>query len=186
MSCRQLRRELLEQVRYREELGSRSGRHLSHLELCASCRDEVGIDRELVAQLSKALRERVEGSAPSAVSWELVRRRALERPVSRWTVRILQLGRLLPAATAAVMIFAIASTSPPGLVNGTRPAAPVTSTAEQAHQRTGQTMPVAWQPSWQYQHGPQGIPGLPSQPNETPTNDVRTIGDLPPIPGRMQ
>jgi anti-sigma factor RsiW len=184
MSCSQLRRELQEQVRYREELGSRSGRHLAHLESCASCRDEVGIDRELVAQLRTALRERVEGGAPSAVSWELIRRRTMERPPSQWAVRLLKLGRLLPAATAAVMIFAVASTQPAGPMNGTIPPAAVRSSGAQALPGAGQA--VAWQPSWQYMHAPQGVSELPTFPIEARTIDARPMIGLPPIPGRMQ
>ncbi len=115
MSCSQVRRELLEHFAFREELGARSAPHLAHLESCAECRQEVGIDRALVMQLRRALRERVEGSAPSTASWELVRRRAVDDPERAWAGRLLRWGRMLPALVVGVLMFATA-TAP-----GTRP-----------------------------------------------------------------
>lgn len=115
MSCSQVRRELLEHFAFREELEARSAPHLAHLESCAECRQEVGIDQALVMQLRRALRERVEGSTPSAASWELVRRRAVDGPRRAWTGRLLRLGRMLPAVVVGVLMFATA-TAP-----GTRP-----------------------------------------------------------------
>jgi len=74
----------------------------------------VGIDRELVANLRRALRERVEGSAPSAATWEQVRNRTVGRPRQSWTVRLVRWGGMASAAAAAgIMLFAIV-TAPGG------------------------------------------------------------------------
>ena len=110
MSCSRARRELLEHFALGEELGPRSAPHLAHLESCAECRREVGIDRQVVENLRRALRERVKGGAPSEASWELVRRRTVDRPVLPWTVRAQQWGGMVSAAAAAsIMMFAIAT-----------------------------------------------------------------------------
>lgn len=109
MSCSQVRRELLQHFALSEELGPRSGPHLAHIESCAECRREVGIDRELVRHLRRALRERVEGSAASEGSWELVRRRTIDRPERPWSVRALHWGGVASAAAAAIMMFAVAT-----------------------------------------------------------------------------
>ncbi|MGH2455899.1 MAG: hypothetical protein ACRDHD_06540, partial [Candidatus Limnocylindria bacterium] len=96
MTCRRVSRELLERFRFGEELDIRSAPHLDHLQICPTCREEVGIDRALVGQLRRALQARVEGYAPSAASWELVRERALATdapsPLVAWTAG---LGRLV-------------------------------------------------------------------------------------------
>jgi hypothetical protein len=127
VSCSRVRRELLEHFRFPQELGSRSGPHLAHLESCAACREEVGINRELVEQLRRALRERVEGSDPSAASWDLVRRRTVERPATPWTTRVLRWGSLLPAAVAGILMFATVSET--GLLSGRGAPAPATISA---------------------------------------------------------
>jgi anti-sigma factor RsiW len=110
MSCRRVSRELLERFRFGEELDLRSDPHLAHLQSCAACRSEVGLDRALVGQLRNALRARVAGAAPSPRSWEVVRDRALALegprtgPSSLW-----RWMRLAPAAAAmSLMVFAVA------------------------------------------------------------------------------
>lgn len=77
MSCRRLRRELIELFRF-GGLDWRSAPHLDHLADCRSCRDEVGLDRLLVQQLRVALAERVEGAAPSGDAWAAIVARAQE------------------------------------------------------------------------------------------------------------
>jgi hypothetical protein len=129
MSCNRVRRELLEHFRFPEELGSRSGPHLAHLESCAACREEVGIDRELVQRLRRALRERIENSSPSAASWDLVRLRTVDRPVRPWTTRVLQWGALLPAAVAGILMFAVATGSQSTFLSQTQTPAPVIEAA---------------------------------------------------------
>lgn len=75
MSCRRVCRELLSFVRF-GELGPRSQPHLDHLAGCASCRDEIGYDREMVQRLRMALAARIEGMDPSPQVWEHILRRA--------------------------------------------------------------------------------------------------------------
>lgn len=119
MSCSQVCRELLEHFAFSDELEPRSGPHLAHLESCADCRREVGIDRELVRQLRRSLRERIEGSAPSQASWELVRRRTVDSAARPWTVRVLHWGGVASAAAVGILMFAVATTSQSGLLHGT-------------------------------------------------------------------
>lgn len=75
MSCRRVCRELLSFVRF-GELGPRSQPHLDHLAGCASCRDEIGYDREMVQRLRMALAARIDGMGPSPQVWEHILRRA--------------------------------------------------------------------------------------------------------------
>ena len=110
MSCRKVSRELLERFRFGEELDLRSDPHLAHLQSCATCRSEVGLDRALVAQLRAALHARITGSSPSPRAWEAVRERALaiEAPQAR-LLQAWRWLRLAPAAAAmSLMIFAVA------------------------------------------------------------------------------
>jgi anti-sigma factor RsiW len=187
MSCSQVRRELLEHFRFDEELGPRSMPQLAHLESCAECRQEVGIDRELVRHLRRALRERVEGSAPSAASWELVRRRTVERPVRSWTVRVLRWGGMLPAAVAGLMVFAIATTSQPGHLPGTQAPMLVASAARRAVPPVEEA--AGWQPAQSNNdRAPQTdapLPGWPVRP-KTVEEVATSFGEMPPIPGRMR
>jgi len=186
MSCSQVRRELLEHFAFREELGPRSWPHLAHLESCADCREEVGIDRELVKHLRRALQERVEGSAPSEASWGLVRRRTVERPVKPWTVRVPQWGGILSAAAAGIMVFAVATASETRLLPTTQSPAFVASLARRA------VAPLDEAGGWALAHSttyraPQAIPPLPGWPMETQLADevVTRFGE-PPITGRMR
>lgn len=115
MSCHKVSRELLERFRFGEELDARSAPHLDHLQVCPACREEVGIDRVLLAQLRRALRSRVEGYAPPASSWELVRDRALAAEASRsWTSWF---GGLLGGLRAAGAVAAVALVVALGAVN---------------------------------------------------------------------
>jgi anti-sigma factor RsiW len=115
MSCHKVSRELLERFRFGEELDARSAPHLAHLQVCVSCREEVGIDRALLGQLRRALQARVDGYAPSPSSWELVRDRALAAEASRpWTS---WLGGLLGGLRAAGAAAAVALVVALGAVN---------------------------------------------------------------------
>ena len=126
MSCSRARRELFEYFAFGEELGTRSDPHLAHMETCAECRREVGIDRELVANLRRALRERVQGRAPSENSWELIRRRALDRPPRPWSARVVQWGGVVSAAAAAsIMLFAVATAPQSSIFPGSQ--SPITA-----------------------------------------------------------
>ena len=111
MTCRKVSRELLERFRFGETLDGRSDRHLEHLQSCDECRQTVGLDLALVAQLRRALRARVAGGEPSPGSWEIVRRRALhEAPRQTWAQQLIRWARFVPAgAMLTVMVFAVAT-----------------------------------------------------------------------------
>lgn len=186
MSCSQVQRELLEHFAFREELGPRSWPHLAHLEACADCRQEVGIDRALVRQLRHALRERVEGSAPSAASWRLVRGRTVDRPAQPWTVRFVRWGGMLSAAaTAGIMLFAVATAPETTLFAGTQSPVLVASAAKRA-------VPVEEAPGWPPAYSttyvaPEAEPPLPGWPMRTQSSDeVETRDGEPPIPRRTR
>jgi hypothetical protein len=105
MTCRKVARELIERFRF-GPLDRRSAPHLKHLETCARCREEVGLDRTFVRQLQRALRERVEGAEPPSSSWSLVRARAIaesSQPL-RWRTRLLGIGQALRVAGAGAVV----------------------------------------------------------------------------------
>lgn len=114
MDCRRAARELIEFFRF-GELDARSAPHLEHLEVCLACRREVGLDRELVIQLQRALAARVDGHAPSPGAWLEIRRRALEEESPGWRLRL----RLLPISRLALVggtaIVLLALVAPAGL-----------------------------------------------------------------------
>ena len=185
MSCSQVRRELLEHLAFSEELGPGSGPHLAHLEGCADCRVEMGIDRELVGRLRLALRDRVAGGAPPGTSWEFVRRRTVDRPVRPWTARVPQWrGMVSAAAAAGIMIFAVATESPTRILPGNqspfvasaprRAVPPVEDAAGMLAQAKTDAAPLADRP----------LPGWPKErqmSGEAATNDAD-----PAITGRMR
>lgn len=108
MSCRRIVRELLEFFRF-GELDDWSAPHLAHLETCRACREEVGLDRELVVQLQQALATRVAGYEASPNAWLEVRRRALEPSAPGrfarlgWRVRLLPLGAAFALLAVVVL-----------------------------------------------------------------------------------
>jgi hypothetical protein len=111
MSCRRIRRELIERFRF-GELDARSAPHLAHLNGCVGCRDEVGIERSVVHHLQRALAERVVDRDPSPNAFEGIRRRALEPATPSWGDGLWRWARALPAGAAiALMGFAILSGS---------------------------------------------------------------------------
>lgn len=85
MSCRRVRRELQEIVRFGDLAPSAASPHLDHLEECRACRDDVGLDRVLVGQLRRALAARVEPYGPPARAWYAILREA-QRPEPRPSV----------------------------------------------------------------------------------------------------
>jgi len=185
MSCSQARRELLEYFALGEELTPHSAPHLAHLETCADCRREMGIDRELVHTLRRALRARVEGHGPSEASWEQVRSRTVDRPVQPWTARVVHWrGMVSAAAAAGMMLFAVAT-------------APETATLPISQSSFASAArrvvpPVEDARSWAAPLSstyvtPQAYPPLPGWPMQTHTSEeVATLnGDLP-IPDGMR
>ena len=184
MSCSQARRQLLEQFALGEELTPRSGPHLAHLESCADCRREMGIDRELVESLRRALGERVEGYAPSEASWGLVRRRTVDRPVRSWTVRVMSWrGMVSAAAAAGFMIFAVATAPDTRLL-------PMSQSPFVAAAASRAVPPLEdardWPPELSSADvAPQAYPPLPGWPMRTST-ETATRDAEPQIPGRMR
>lgn len=185
MGCSQVQHELLEHFALHEELGPRSWPHLAHLETCAGCRDEIGVDRELVRQLRRALRARVEGSAPSAAAWRHVRRRTVDRPAQPWTLRLVRWGGTLSAATvAAVMMFAVVTAPGTGLISSAespfvasaarRALAPVDESSWPAAYVSPYRVPLAIPP----------MPGWPVNPQLSDPNSARD--SEPPLTGRMR
>jgi anti-sigma factor RsiW len=183
VSCSRARRELLEHFALGEELGPRSGPHLAHLESCADCRREVGIDRQVVQNLRRALRERVEGGAPSEASWELVRRRTVDRPVRPWTVRVVHWGGMVSAAAAAgIMMFAVATAPETRLFPGTESPF-VASAARRAVPPVEDA--IGWPPAPQGLYvAPQTDAPLPGQRMQLKmAGEAATRDGEPPIPG---
>ena len=186
MSCSRVRREILEHFRFRAELGPSSSPHLAHLETCAACREEVGIDRALVEQLRRALRERVEGSAPSAAAWDQVRRRTIDRPARPWATRVLQWGRLFPAAIAGVLMFAIATASQQALPEISQAQQPAAQAQPAANTQQAET--PRWEPPWWSKYRTkQPVPAMTGGPMVAQLPDmVGTSVDMPPVSGRLQ
>jgi anti-sigma factor RsiW len=174
----------MEHFAFRDELGPRSGPHLAHLESCADCRREVGIDRELVMHLRRALRARVEGSAPPEASWELLRRRTVDREVRPWTARVLQWKGLVSAAAAGIMVFAVATASETRLAPGTQAPVFVPSSATRALSPVEEA--TIWPPTRSTTVRVPLDPPLPGWPMETQTvSELARSLDEPP-PGRMR
>jgi anti-sigma factor RsiW len=180
MSCSQVRRELLEHFRFPDELGPRSGPHLAHLESCAECRHEVGIDLVLVEQLRRALRERVEGSAPSIASWDVIRRRTVDHPEGIWSSRVLRWGGMMPATAAAILMFTVAAASHAGLLHESQSPA--------AHASAEREVRLAVEATWINKYGT-----LEAAVEQSSTLSASGLygrnmasDDTPSIPGRMR
>lgn len=101
MSCRRVRRELLDIVRF-GELGPGSAAHLEHLAVCGACREDVGLDRALVAQLRRALAARVEPFSPPSRAWYAILAEA-QRPEPRTSVWAWSAGLVGRLRTATAM-----------------------------------------------------------------------------------
>lgn len=106
MSCARIAREVIDFFRF-GELDARSAPHLEHLAVCVACREEVGLDRELVIQLQRAIRARVDGHAASPGAWLEIRRRALQPETRTWWSRLLPVFRLAPVGAAFVLAIAL-------------------------------------------------------------------------------
>ena len=185
MSCSQARRELLEYFALGEELTPHSAPHLAHLESCADCRREMGIDRELVRNLRLALLARVEGHGPSGASWEQVRSRTVDRPARPWGTQVVHWrGMVSAAAAAGMMLFAVATapqtaTLPMTQSSFASAARRVVPPVQDARGLVAELSSTHVQP--------QTYPPLPGWPMQTHTpEEVATlIGDLP-IPAGMR
>ena len=183
MSCSRARRELLGYFALGEELGPGSGPLLTHVESCAQCRRDLGIDRELINNLRRALQERVEGNASSEASWGLVRRRTVERPVPPWTVRVAHWkGMVSAAAAAGMMLFAVATAPDTTVLPVTQPT--VASAARRVVPPLEDARPPEVFSSTYLAPQKYPPPGWPMQ-TQFPDEDASREGD-PPIPGIMQ
>ncbi len=184
MSCSRARRELLECFALGEELGPRSGPHLAHLESCAECRRELGVDRELVENLRRALRQRVGNGASSEASWGAVRRRTVDRPLRPWTVGVVHWRSMVSAAAAAgMMVFAVATAPQTTLLPVTQSPF-VASAARRVVPPLEDARPPDF-PSSTYLAPPRYPP--PGWPMQTQfPDDAGSREGEPPIPGLMQ
>jgi hypothetical protein len=160
MSCRRVRRDLLDRFRFGQVDGCSAG-HLDHLAGCVSCRDEMGIDQALIRQLRRALQARVEGHAASPHAFAEIRRRALAETgvqasggrlprLTQWRTALRTL-----AAGSALVLIAVVST---GQIND------VTRSAQLS------APPVRWQ----------GLVRTASIPALEPWNMHRALGVPPP------
>ena len=121
MSCRRVRRELIERFRF-GELDGRSAPHLEHLRSCDECRDDVGLDRAVVRSLQRALALRVAQAGPSPAAFDAIRRRALEADGPTWGERLWRWARVLPSGAAiALASFAIIGGLPNGVPQAAAP-----------------------------------------------------------------
>ena len=121
MSCRKIRRELIERFRF-GELDGRSAPHLEHLRGCVECRDDVGLDSVVVRNLQRALAVRVAAAGPSPTAFEVIRRRALEPPPPSMGERLWRWARVVPAGAAIALAgFAIIGGSPNGVPQAAAP-----------------------------------------------------------------
>jgi len=111
MSCRKVCRELLERIRFDEELDFHSAPHLAHLEHCVACREEIGLNRTIVRQLQRALEARVAGHEPSDRAWQIVSARALAEDESVAA----RLARLVAALRRPVWLGNAVRVSAPAL-----------------------------------------------------------------------
>jgi len=111
MTCRRICRELLWLVRF-GSFDAKSAPHLEHLSGCSACRDEVGLDRDLVRQLRTALEARVGVAIPSPAAWDGVLER-MRQPEPRllrlrsWPVRFaaaLRAGTAMAGAGLALVL----------------------------------------------------------------------------------
>ncbi len=146
----------------------------------------MGIDRELVENLRRALRGRVEGYAPSGASWGQIRSRTVDQPVWPWAVRVLHWrGMVSAAAAAGMMIFAVATAPQSRLL-------PMSQSPFVASAARRVVPPVeearVWPTALSSKYlAPQTYPPLPGWPMRIYVSDEATPRDgEPPIPGRMQ
>ena len=189
VSCKRARSELLDYFAFGEELGSRSDPYLAHVQTCAECRTEIGIDRALVKNLRRALRERVDGRAPSAASWQLVRRRTVDRQEPAWASRLVQWGGMASAATAAVILLFAFVTTPEGRVLPGTYSSVVTAASRRAIPPVdeGPGLPALQSTADATQRQPTPpFPGWPNNTQKQTSSAPFSHAVEPPISGRMR
>ena len=140
MSCARVCRELLELSRF-GALDIRSAPHIEHLVDCRTCRDGIGLDRELVQQLRAALQARIEGAAPSPAAWDRILRRTQSPEVglAAWFRRrsgvVLARLRTATAVSATALAVLIASGMPVGIQQHAAPTPRATSAGAERFER---------------------------------------------------
>ncbi|MGH2418092.1 MAG: hypothetical protein ACRDFY_07135 [Candidatus Limnocylindria bacterium] len=114
MSCRRVRNELLDLLRFGDS-SARADAYLSHVERCRDCQHEVAVDRVLARELRQALRDRVEGYEPSPAVWRGIRLRAADPEPERagWVGTLIAAGRTVRVMVpvAAVLLAAVVTWS---------------------------------------------------------------------------
>jgi anti-sigma factor RsiW len=112
MSCRRIRRELLDLLRFGDP-SSRTDTYLGHVERCPDCQHEVAVDTRLARELRLALRARVDAYEPSPAVWRGIRLRAADPEPARegWTGALIAAGRAVRVMVpvAAIMLAAVFS-----------------------------------------------------------------------------
>jgi anti-sigma factor RsiW len=112
MSCRRVRRELLDLLRFGDP-SSRADAYLGHVERCPECQHEVAVDSGLARELRSALRARVDGFEPSPAVWRGIRLRAAdpEPALGGWLGSLVAAGRAVRVMVpvAAIMLAAVFS-----------------------------------------------------------------------------
>lgn len=120
MTCRRVCRELVELVQF-GELDVRSAPHLDHLAECWACRDEIGVNRELVRHLRRALQARIDGAAPSPGVWSAIvaRTQLPERGLAAWfrarSALLLARMRVATAISGTALAVLVASGTQVGI-----------------------------------------------------------------------
>lgn len=189
VSCKRARSELLDYFAFGEELGSRSDPYLAHVQTCAECRMEIGIDQALVKNLRRALRERVEGREPSAASWQLVRSRTVDRQEHPWAARVVQWGGMASAATAAVVLLFAVVTAPDSRALPGTTSSVVTAASRRAIPPVdeGPSLPALQSTADASQRQPTPpFPGWPNNTQKQTSSAPSTHPVEPPISSRMR
>lgn len=185
MSCNRVRRELLAQMAFGEEPWPGSVPHLDHLESCADCREEVGIDRDLVRQLRRALQDRVEGHAPSPTTWSLVRSRTVDQAAQPWAPRLVRWGGMVAAAAAAGVMMIAVATAPEARLLAEAHSPFVTSAARRAVPAVDETIGWPYSAILATSEATQTAGPLPGWPMQTQVSVESTRADSePPITRR--
>jgi anti-sigma factor RsiW len=136
MSCRRVRRELLDLLRF-GDASSRADAYLDHVERCPDCQHEVAVDSGLARELRQALRVRVDGYEPSPAVWRGIRLRAAdpEPALEGWAGAVIAAGRgvRVMVPVAAIMLAAVVSFAQLDTPVGTQDLAADQALASRAH-----------------------------------------------------
>jgi anti-sigma factor RsiW len=136
MSCRRIRRELLDLLRF-GDLSSRADLYLGHVERCPDCQHEVAVDTSLARELRIALHARVDMFEPSPAVWRGIRLRAAdpEPPATGWAGSVIAAGRAVRVMVpvAAILLVAVVSWAQLGTPGGVQQFSAERALASRAH-----------------------------------------------------